>query len=75
MSEQANIEPPPEPVPSSGDQAHEHVVEHVRDVTMHGIVFIGTRAGTDAAARQVAPFTYDIPVDHAEAIETSQEYE
>lgn len=71
MSEQPSIEPPLEPVRSPRDQAHEHVVEQVRDVTQGGTIVFETR--TDTGWRQVFPLTYDIPVDHPEAIETSED--
>jgi PII-like signaling protein len=73
MSEQPSNEPPPEPVRSSDDQTHEVVVKQVRDITRGGAVVFETGGGGDTGWRQVFPLTYDIPVDHPEAIETSED--
>jgi hypothetical protein len=75
LSEQPSTEPPPEPVRASGDQAHEQVVRQVRDITRGGAIVFETGGGSDTGWRQVFPLTYDIPVDHPEAIETSEQDE
>jgi hypothetical protein len=72
MSEQPGNEPPPEPVRTSGNQAHEQVVKQVRDVTRDGVIVFETGGGGDTGWRQVFPVTYDIPVDHPEAIVTRE---
>jgi hypothetical protein len=72
MPEPSN-EPPPEPISTSDDQAHEQVVRRVRDITRDGTIVFETGGGSDTGWRQVFPVTYDIPVDHPEAIETSED--
>lgn len=72
MSE-PGYEPPPQPVRTTDDQAHEQVLQRVRDVTRDGIIVFATGGGADTGWRQVFPVTYDIPLDHPEAIETSED--
>ena len=73
MSERyGGVQPPPEALRRPGDEVHEHVVERVRDVTSGGRLVIGSGAG-DTGWRQVFPVTYDIPLDHPEAVETAED--
>ncbi|MEV8632402.1 hypothetical protein AB0395_12170 [Streptosporangium sp. NPDC051023] len=57
------------------DQAHEYVVEQVRDITKGGkIVFeapIG--GGVDTGLRRLFPVTYDLDLGHAEVRETGED--
>jgi hypothetical protein len=45
-------------------------VKRVRDLDLDGKIVIG---GSDTGWRQVFPLTYDIPLDHPEAVETAED--
>jgi hypothetical protein len=72
MSE-PDTQPPPEPTRRSTDQTQEQVVAQVRDITREGAIVFETGGGSDTGWRQVFPLTYDIPLDHPEAIETAED--
>ncbi len=64
---------PPEAVRESTQQAHEYVVEQVRDITREGKIVLEPGRGVDTAFRQLFPTTYDLVFDHPEARETAED--
>ncbi|GIH22152.1 hypothetical protein Aph01nite_04620 [Acrocarpospora phusangensis] len=53
-----------DPVDSSGAQAHEFIVEHVRDITKGEEFVIESHEGVDTAFRIIFPTAYDRVIQH-----------
>lgn len=66
-------QPPPDPPRGSGEQAHEHVVDRVWDLDLDAKIVFEAGGGSDTGFRQIIPLTYDIPVDHPEAVQTAED--
>ena len=64
---------PPEPVPGSDEQVHEHVVKRVRDLGREDKIVFHASGGSDTGWRQVFPLTYDFPPDHPETVQSSSD--
>jgi hypothetical protein len=47
------------------------VVEQVHDLDLNTPIVFTAGGGSDTGWRQVFPFTYDIPVDHPEAVQSA----
>jgi hypothetical protein len=72
VSEPYENSPLPEPLRGPDQQAHEQVVKRVRGLDLDGKIVIESGGGSDTGWRQVFPLTYDIPLDHPEAVETAE---
>ena len=66
-------QPPPEPPHTSGEQVHEYVVERVWNLDLNGTIIFETGGGSDTGLRQIFPVTYDIPLDHPQAVQTAED--
>jgi hypothetical protein len=73
MPEPYESVPLPEPPSEAADQVHERVVKHVRDLDLDGPIVLHGGGGSDTGWRQVFPLTYDIPLDHPQAVRTAED--
>jgi hypothetical protein len=70
MPEPYESVPPPS---EAAGQVHERVVKHVRDLDLDGPIVLHGGGGSDTGWRQVFPLTYDIPLDHPQAVRTAED--